>query len=224
MLLLRKNNHCSSIAYTYSEPVVFYEYTFDTSVRAHEEGILNVLVTAGYINEKPLRKLCSVVDAANVDLKGFQDSYYRDICMGTLKPVLDALIVMKAEGIFVEVTNLVVPTLNDDISRIGEMCVWIRDNLGDDTPLHFSRFYPIYRLRNLPLTPVNTLIKARNKAMDSGLKYVYIGNVPQNEGENTICPGCGKIVIKRKGYWIENNAVSNGKCSYCGYKIAGIWG
>ncbi|MDP8219665.1 MAG: hypothetical protein P9M03_13175, partial [Candidatus Theseobacter exili] len=178
---------------------------------------------AGYINKKPLKELCKVADAANVDLKSFEDSYYRKICAGTLKPVLDGLIVMKEEGVFVEITNLIVPTLNDDMGLIKKMCTWIRENLGGDTPLHFSRFYPIYRLRNLPLTPVKTLVAARETAMSEGLKYVYIGNAPGNAGENTVCPGCNKTVVERRGYMVMKNFVKNGTCGYCGYEISGIW-
>ena len=218
-----QRENCSTIAYTYSESIVFYEYVIDTSKLARQKNIRNVLVTAGYINKDPLRELCSVADAANVDLKSFEDSYYRKVCSGTLKPVLDGLCIMKEEGVFVEITNLIVPTLNDDMDQIKKMCVWIKRNLGEDTPVHFSRFYPVYRLRNLPLTPVETLQEARETAMSAGLRYVYIGNVPGSSGENTVCPGCKKTVIERKGYMVLQMAVENGTCRYCGHAISGIW-
>ena len=214
---------CSSIAYTYSEPVIFYEYVEDTSLLAREEGIRNIMVTAGFINREPLRRLCKVVDGANVDLKGFTEKYYREVCFGNLKTVLDTLVTMREEGLVLEVTNLVVPTLNDDMDQINSMCRWIARNLGEDVPLHFSRFYPTYKLKKLPPTPARTLERARKTAQDAGLKYVYIGNVPGNAGEDTFCPSCGKSVIDRHGYRILSNHVVNGKCGFCGEKIYGLF-
>jgi len=218
-----ESSRCSSIAYTYSEPVIFYEYVEDTSLLAKERGIRNIMVTAGFINREPLRRLCQVVDGANVDLKGFTEKYYREVCFGNLKTVLDALVTMREEGVVLEVTNLVVPTLNDDMDQISRMCKWMVRELGEEVPLHFSRFYPTYKLKDLPPTPALTLEMARNTAQDAGLKYVYIGNVPGNQGEDTFCPSCGRLVIDRLGYRILANHVVNGKCRFCGEEIYGLF-
>jgi pyruvate formate lyase activating enzyme len=215
---------CQSISYTYSEPNIFFEYVMDAAALARDGGLKNVLVTAGYINPDPQRELCRLVDAANVDLKGFTEAFYQDICSGKLKPVLDALVLYKEEGVWLEVTNLLLPTLNDDDVQIRKMCRWLLDNLGDDVPLHFSRFYPMYRLKNLPPTPVETLDRARNTALDVGLKYVYVGNVPGHEGGNTYCPQCGRVVIGRIGYSLTQMNLENGRCRFCQEEISGVWG
>ena len=215
---------CRSIAYTYSEPVVFYEYTYDTCALAEERGLKNVLVTAGFINENPLKELCRVSHGANVDLKGFTEDYYLKVCDGRLKTVLNTLVIMKEQGVWVEITNLIVPTLNDDLKKIREMCRWIYRNLGPDVPLHFSRFFPRYRLRHLYPTPVSTLVRAAEIAREEGLNYVYVGNVVGTDWEDTHCPGCGKKIIDRYGYRILRYKLKeNGRCDYCGYKIAGVW-
>jgi pyruvate formate lyase activating enzyme len=215
---------CSMVAYTYTEPLTFYEYTLDTSLVAKEYNLKNVLVTAGYLNKKPLKKLYSVVDAANVDLKFFDDQMYRKITTATLMPILDALVLAKEMDVWLEVTHLIIPTLNDDFFLIEKMCKWIKNNLGDDVPLHFSRFYPHYLLKNLPPTPVDTLRKAREVAKSVGLKFVYIGNVWGIDAENTYCPYDGKLLIRRVGYSIlQYNLTSEGKCKYCGNYIAGRW-
>ncbi len=213
---------CRSIAYTYNDPIVFYEYMYDTSVLARKQGLKNVMVTAGYINEKPLRELCPVIDASNVDLKGDAD-YYREVCRGTLPPILKTLEVMREMGVWVEITNLIVPTLNDQPEKLKWLTGWIYDHLGPDVPLHFSRFHPMYKLRNLPPTPVETLKTARQIALDGGLHYVYTGNVPGLEGESTFCPGCGKKIIGRIGFQILENNLKNGTCGSCGETIPGIW-
>ncbi len=212
-----------SIAYTYSEPVIFYEYMIDTARLAKKKGIKGVLVTAGYINEEPLKELCKYIDGANVDLKGFTDEYYIPVCQGEVKYVLETLKITQREGVWLEVTNLIVPTLNDDMKTIKKMCQWLRENLGPEVPLHFSRFQPMYKLRNLHRTPVATLERARNIALEVGLHYVYIGNVPGHEGENTYCPQCKKILIQRRGFSILQNNLKDGHCRYCGHKIAGVW-
>ncbi|MCP4700003.1 MAG: AmmeMemoRadiSam system radical SAM enzyme [Gammaproteobacteria bacterium] len=215
---------CNSIAYTYSEPIVFYEYMYDTSVSAHAQGLKNVMITAGYINPKPLRRLCKVLDATNTDLKSFDDQFYRSNCTATLKPVLDALVIFREEGVWVEVTNLVIPTLNDDLSMIRRMARWIRDELGAGTPLHFSRCHPMYRMRNLPSTPTETLVRARNEAMDAGLEYVYIGNLFGHEAESTRCPRDNTLLIQRIGYKIQTyNLLDDGRCPVCREIIPGVW-
>jgi pyruvate formate lyase activating enzyme len=216
------NYKCKSIAYTYTEPTAFYEYMYDTAVIAKKEGVKNTMHSCGYINEKPLRKLSKYLDAADLDLKAFTEEFYQNISGGMLKPVLNSLVVLKEEGVWLEITNLVIPTLNDDMKKIKEMCRWIHKNLGPDVPLHFSRFFPQYKLNNLPPTPVDTLTDARKTAMDAGLKFVYIGNI-RHEGESTFCPKCKKILIERMGYFIKQNNIKNGKCSFCGTSIPGVW-
>lgn len=219
-----QKENCRAIAYTYNEPVIYYEYVWETARLAREKGIKNVLVTAGYINPKPLRKLAAYIDASNTDLKSFENSFYQKYCGGTLKPVLDALVIQREEGIWVEVTNLIIPAQNDDISIIRNMCIWIKNNLGDYTPVHFSRFHPQYKARNLPPTPLETLITARKEALDVGLKYVYIGNIISSGSGDTMCPGCGALIIGRIGYRItEFKLNDNGACLYCNTAIKGVW-
>jgi len=220
---LAVKEHCLSIAYTYTDPIVYYEYTYDSARLAHEKGLRNVLVTAGYINPEPWRKLLKFIDAANIDLKGITDDFYRNVCSGTLKPVQDALIIAKASGVLVEVTNLIVPTLNDKGEQIGELVRWIKTNLGADTPMHFSRFFPRYKMRHLPPTSAETLDSARQIAKSEGLRYVYIGNISSKEGQNTYCPGCGGLVIKRVGYYVPQNRLEEGCCPDCGHRIYGVW-
>ena len=212
-----------SLAYTYTDPIIYYEYTYDTAKLAREAGIRNVLVTAGYINEEPWIRLLKYIDAANIDLKGITDDFYRDVCSATLKPVQNALMVAKACGVLVEVTNLVVPTLNDKPEQIRELSRWVRANLGDETPLHFSGFYPRYKMQHLPPTSLETLEAAREIAISEDLKYVYVGNVRSKEGENTYCPGCKKLLIERSGYTILRNELKDGCCPGCSKEIYGVW-
>jgi pyruvate formate lyase activating enzyme len=213
---------CKSIAYTYTEPTVFYEYMYDTSVIARQYGVRNTVHTCGYINEKPLRALSKYLDAVCVDLKAFTEGFYAKLCGGRLKPVLDSLVVLKEENIWVEITNLVIPTHNDDMTEISDMCRWIVKTLGPDVPLHFSRFFPHYKLKNLPPTPLETLLNARKTAHDAGIRYVYIGNI-RSSAENTHCPECGKLLIERIGYHVRRNNITGGKCRFCGTAIAGLW-
>ena len=217
-------NNCESIAYTYSEPITFYEYTYDSSVLARQAGIKNVLVSAGYINREPLLKLCKVTDAANIDLKSFSDEIYLKLNAGKLQPVLDTLVTMKNEGVWLEITNLVVPSWTDDLEMIKRMCGWLAKNGFTEIPLHFSRFQPMHKLTQLPPTPVNTLKSARDIAIQEGLKHVYIGNVPGLGSESTICPKCSKVVIERRGYSVIQNNLQNGKCRFCTSPVAGVWG
>ncbi len=170
-----------------------------------------------------MKALCKVLDAACIDLKGFTEEYYRSITEGTLQPVLETLKTLKGEGVHVEIVNLVVPTKNDDMDQIRQMCRWIKEELGSDTPIHFSRFYPMYKLRNLPPTPVPTLERARKVGLSVGLEYVYIGNVPGHEGENTYCSKCKELVIQRIGYRIRQKNLIGAKCKYCGHALPGIW-
>jgi pyruvate formate lyase activating enzyme len=212
-----------SIAYTYVEPTIFYEYMLDVGNLVRKFGLLNVYHSNGFINPAPLKNLCKVLDAANIDLKGFTENFYRELCAGDLNPVLETLKTLKKEKVHLEITNLIIPTKNDDLSAIREMCLWIRRELGADTPIHFSRFYPLYKLRSLPPTPVSTLDKAREVALSAGLEYVYVGNIPGHVGESTFCPNCKRMIIQRTGYMVGEVNLKNGKCRYCGKPIPGIW-
>lgn len=212
-----------SIAYTYSEPIVFFEYTVDTARLAREKGLKNVLVTAGYIEEIPVRELCEVIDAANVDLKAITEDFYREVCGGRLEPVQRTLTVMQEMGVWLEVTNLIVPTLNDTPEAIKALIDWMLQALGPDVPLHFSRFQPMYKLANLPPTSVETLTAAREAALSAGVHFPYVGNVPGHEGNNTYCPSCGVLLVGRFGFLVTEYNIRDGLCGECGQKIAGVW-
>lgn len=214
---------CPTIAFTYAEPTVFYEYMLDTARLARARGIRSVVVSAGYINPGPLRALCAAVEAIKIDFKGFSESFYERVCGATLEPVLEGLKIIREEGVHLEIVNLVVPTLNDADEQLRGLCRWIVDHLGPDVPTHFTRFYPMYKLQNLSPTPVKTLEKARAIAKEAGIHYAYIGNVPGHEGNNTFCPHCGKRVIAREGFAVLSNQIVQGKCAFCGYPIPGIW-
>jgi pyruvate formate lyase activating enzyme len=217
-------NECMSIAYTYSEPISFYEYVYDTATIAHSKGVKNVFISNGYINDEPLKKLAPYLDAANINLKSFSDSVYLKLNAGKLQPVLNTLKTLKEQNVWLEITNLVVPSWTDDFEMIKKMCNWLAINGFTEIPLHFSRFQPLYKLTQLPATPLQTLLKAREIAESEGIKYVYIGNVPSAGLENTKCPKCNKIVIERKGFEIISMHIKTGKCSYCGAGINGVWG
>ncbi len=220
---LARESGTKSIAYTYSEPTIFYEYMLDCARLAHEKGLRNVYHSNGFINEEPLRELSKYLDAANIDLKGFTEDYYATMSSGSLAPVLRTLKVLKEEGVHLEITTLVIPGQNDDPATIGAMCEWIVGNLGPDVPLHFSRFHPQHKLQNVPPTPVETLEMARNIALEKGLKYVYIGNVPGHPANSTYCPVCGAEIIHRVGYSVEMRGLVDGACSACGAAIPGVW-
>ncbi len=211
-----------SLSYTYSDPIAFYEYAYDTSLKARENNLRNILVTAGYFQPQPLKDLCRLIDAAHVDLKSFNDDFYKKVCGATLKPVLQSLEILRQQGVWVEIIRLVVPKLSDDLNDIGRMCRWIVQNLGPDVPLHLSRFYPAYKLSMLPPTSVKKLSQAQQIAQAEGLHYVYIGNVPQLSQQNTVCPSCRGVVLERNGYQVVSNRIREGKCG-CGYAIAGVW-
>jgi len=212
-----------TLAYTYSEPVVFYEYMHDTAARGRRQGIGSAMISNGYIREEALRQLCRHLTAVKVDLKAFTETFYAEQCAGHLDPVLATLDVLKDVGIHTEVVVLLIPTLNDSAEEIGRMAKWLMEHMGPDVPVHFSRFHPTYRVMNLPPTPVATLDRARKTCMDAGLRYVYIGNVPFTEGGHTYCPGCGKTVIKRVGYRTDASGLKDGACAACGRKIPGVW-
>ena len=212
-----------SISFTYNEPTVYYEYMLDIAKLARKRGLKTVWVTSGYINPEPLRLLADYLDVARIDLKGFSEDFYQKLAGASCAPVLETLKIAKEKKLHIEVVNLIIPTYNDNPDEIKSMCVWIKENLGADTPLHFTRFFPNYKLTNLPPTPVETLERARKIARDAGLNFVYIGNVPGHEGENTYCPRCKKILIKRVGYTVVENNIINGRCKFCHRKIPGLW-
>jgi pyruvate formate lyase activating enzyme len=218
-----KRNSCSSIAYTYSEPVTFYEYVYETASLARKAGIKNIIKSNGYINAEPLKKLCTVIDGANIDLKAFNESTYLKLTGGKLQPVLDSLKIYRDLGIWLEITNLIIPSWSDNMNEIRNMCRWLSDNGFKNTPIHFSRFYPLHKLEQLPPTPVEILGNAYNIAKEEGLKYVYTGNMPGNEISDTKCPSCNSPLVVRNGYRIASNTLAAGKCNKCGYKVEGVW-
>ena len=217
------NSKSKSIAYTYSEPIAFFEYTYDTAKIARSKGLKNVLISNGYINTAPLEDLCQYLDAANINLKSFDNSIYMKLNAGTLQPILNTLRTLKEKNIWLEITNLLVPTWTDKADMIQKMCDWLVKNGFQDSPLHFNRFFPMYKLQTLPSTPVEFMEKARNIALNAGMKYVYLGNVPGHPGVNTYCPKCKKTLIERKGYTIGLFNIQKGSCKFCGEKIAGRW-
>lgn len=214
---------CPVIAYTYTEPVVFYEYMVDTAKTARSSGLKNVVVTGGHINKEPLQELVEKVDAIKIDLKAFNQKFYSDYVRGELKPVLEAIKTVAQSNVWLEIVYLVIPTLNDSQKEIKELSQWLMNEIGPDVPLHFSRFFPTYLLKNLPPTPVSTLERCRKIAQNEGIHYVYIGNVPGHEGENTYCPFCGKLLIQRRGFEIRQFNLQDGKCPQCQKNIPGEW-
>jgi pyruvate formate lyase activating enzyme len=212
-----------SIAYTYSEPTTFFEYMLDTARLARNVGLDNLWVSNAYINPEPLLELCKVLDAATLNLKSFDDDTYRKLNGGRLQPVLDTFKTLHAEGVHFEMINLVVPGYTDREDRVKAMCSWILENLGPDHPLHFLRFFPHYKLDRLPPTPVSTLTRFRELAMQQGIRYVYVGNVPRHEGNHTYCHNCKKRLIERQGYVIPTDNLAQGRCKFCGTQIPGVW-
>lgn len=214
---------CGAVSFTYNEPTVFYEYMFDIAALAKEAGLRALFHTNGGMNRAPLLALLEVMDAVTVDLKAFTEEFYREVSQSSLSPVLRTLETIREAGKHLEIVNLVIPTLNDNPEDTRRMCAWIKANLGDDVPLHFTRFFPAYKLQRLPPTPVETLETAAEIADAEGLKFVYIGNVPGHPRNSTYCPKCGEIVIARVHFAVLENRVSNGKCAACGCLIPGIW-
>lgn len=212
------------VAYTYTEPLTYLEYVCDCARACREAGVKNVLVTAGYVNPRPLADLLPHLDAANVDLKSFSDEVYRAVSHARLSPVLATLEQLRDAGVWVEVTNLVIPGLNDLEPMIRAMCTWLAGHGFADSPLHFSRFFPHHRMQDVPPTPVGTLLRARATARDCGLRHVYIGNVDLPGAEDTCCPSCGTVLLRRSGYHVEPQCRFSGRCPACGELIAGVWG
>lgn len=217
------NGGCRSISYTYTEPTVFFEFAYETAKLASDKGIRNVFVTNGYMTAEALELINPYLDAANVDLKAFTDKYYRELCGAKLEYVRATLKSMKSLGVFVEVTTLIVPGLNDDPDELKDLAGFIAQDLGIDTPWHISRFHPTYKLLDRPSTPVKTLTMAREIGLAAGLKYVYTGNVPGIAAENTFCYSCGETVIERRGFQVGKLRVKDGCCAKCGALVDGVW-
>ena len=217
-----KEYRCRSISYTYTEPTIYFEYAYEIALLASQEGIKNIFVTNGYMTEEALRTIRPYLDAANVDLKSFQKKFYREVCGARLEPVLENLKLMRQMGIWVEITTLVIPTLNDSDKEFEEIAQFIV-SLGPEVPWHISAFHPTYKMTNLPRTPASLLLRAREIGMRAGLQYVYCGNIPGEEGEDTLCPHCGRRVIERMGFRIVKNELMNGECRHCHSKIDGVW-
>jgi len=218
-----KRSGAPSIAYTYSEPITFFEYMIDTARLARDNKLHNLLISNGYINRKPLLALCEVLDGANVNLKSLSDAIYRKLNGGRLDPVLNTFKTMHEQGVHFEMTNLVVPGYTDETEMIKQMCQWILTHLGPNYPLHFLRFFPKYKLDRLPPTPLSTLIRFRKLAMSEGVRYVYVGNVSFPEGNNTYCHNCKKLLVERIGYFIPSYHMDENRCKYCKTVIPGRW-
>lgn len=219
---LAKEYRCRSISYTYTEPTIYFEYAYETAVLASREGIKNIFVTNGYMTEDALRAIQPYLDAANVDLKSIQEKFYREVCGARLRPVLENLRLMRQLGIWVEITTLVIPTLNDSDKEFEEIAQFVL-SLGPEVPWHISAFYPTYKMLTPPRTPASSLHRAREIGMKAGLRYVYCGNIPSEGGEDTFCPGCGRSVIERIGFRVVKNDLVSGACSHCHTKLDGVW-
>ncbi|MDO8426406.1 MAG: AmmeMemoRadiSam system radical SAM enzyme [Deltaproteobacteria bacterium] len=212
---------CSSISYTYTEPTIFFEYAYDTGVLAKERGLKNVFVTNGYMTTECLDELKDVLDAANVDVKSFSENFYRKVCGATLAPVLKSVERMRELGVWVEVTTLVIPTLNDSESELREIAKWIY-RTDRSIPWHISAFHPAYKLNKLPPTPASKIQRAREIGLEEGLKYVYTGNIPGQEGESTFCYNCKRLLIERYGFTVKKNLIAGSRCPYCDFLIDGV--
>jgi pyruvate formate lyase activating enzyme len=217
------SRHAPVIAFTYNEPTVFMEYLADTASAARKQKLRCVMVSCGFMNPEPLSEMCRLLDAIKIDLKGFSPDFYRNVCKAELQPVLNSIRQIAKSGIHLEIVNLVVPTLNDSEKMLRGLVDWILGEIGPEVPIHFTRFHPDYQLLNLPPTPVATLERFRNFAMAKGIRYAYVGNVPNHPGNHTYCPRCGKAIIERSSIFIKNLYMDHGCCRYCGKEIAGVW-
>ncbi len=212
-----------SLAFTYNEPTIWGEYVIDIAQAAHERGLNTVMVSNGYVTREAFFDIYQHIDAANIDLKGFTEGFYSKVTLTHLQPVLDTLRWLRHETeVWFEITNLIIPTLNDDQDELRRLCGWVLENLGDDVPLHFTAFHPDFKLTDKPPTPPETLHRARALAMHMGLKYVYEGNI-FSEGGNTLCPGCKRVIVRRSWHSILKTDLRDGACKHCGTHIAGVF-
>lgn len=211
------------IAFTYNEPTVQTEYLLDVARAGREKGIRSVIVSCGFMNEAPLAEMCGILSAVKIDLKGFSPGFYREVSKAELAPVLRTIKQVARSGIHLEIVNLVVPTLNDSEKMLQGLADWVTGEIGQDVPIHFTRFHPDYQLQNLPPTPVATLERAREIAMKKGIRFAYVGNVPGHPGNDTRCPKCAKVVIGRRGFFVSESNLSGGRCRFCGQSIPGVW-
>lgn len=223
ILALCHSEGVNSISYTYTEPTVFYEYMYDIAAMAKKQNIANIMVSNGYINTAPLNDLAPLIDAANIDIKTFDVSLHQKLTKGYPEAVQNTLLALKNQGVWIEMTNLLIPDWTAQPQHIEKMCQWLVENGFHQYPLHFNRFSPMYKLPHVKATPVSDLEKAREIALDKGMNYVYIGNVPGHNAMHTICPGCQKTVVKRTPFRLLENKLVNGCCPFCNEKIAGVW-
>ena len=219
VVALAKSHGCRGVAWTYNEPTIWHEYTLDTAKLVKKAGLYTVYVTNGYIEEDPLKEIAQYLDAMNIDVKAFHEDFYKKICKARLAPVLQTCEQAKHLGIHLELTYLVIPGFNDAFDEITGFCQWVKEKLGADTPVHFSRFHPEYKMSNTPETPTSTLLGAYAKAKDAGLQYVYLGNIPHGNYDNTVCPSCGSLLVERLGFSAYLRGITKGKCSRCGAAI-----
>jgi pyruvate formate lyase activating enzyme len=223
MVEVARKQRCSLIAGTYSEPTVFVEYLLDVAREGNKHGLRTTMISAGYIAREPLIDICREVAAIKIDLKSMRDEFYRTNCSGALQPVLDSIELVKKQNVWLEIVYLVIPTLNDSEAEIRDLARWVKGHVGADVPLHFSRFHPQYRLKNLPPTPYETISRCYEIARDEGLHFVYAGNVPGHPAHSTQCPKCGKLLVSRQAFQVREMHIEKGRCQYCQEVIPGIW-
>lgn len=216
---IAKRYKCDGVAWTYNEPTIWYEFTYDASIEAKKEGLYTCYVTNGFIEPEPLEKISPYLDAMNIDVKSFSNDFYKKTCKAKLQPVLDTCTLAKKLGIYVELTNLIIPGNNDSEAEIKKFCKWVVDSLDENTPIHFSRFHPDYKMTDSIATPISTLTRAYEIAKEEGIRYVYLGNVPHGDYENTYCSECGELLIERIGFSTRNHFVKDGKCPKCNLAI-----
>ncbi len=216
-------SNCKSISYTYTEPTIFFEYAYDTGTLAREKGLRNVFVSNGFMTPECLDKAGDFLDAANIDLKSFQDSFYRELCGARLNPVLESIKEIKKQGVWLELTTLLIPERNDSVEELRDIAGFIAGEVGRDTPWHITRFHAAYKFNNSHPTPLETLRRAREIGLEAGLKYVYVGNVAGDSGEDTICTRCGRVLVERSGFSVSRNEIKEGRCPNCGLEIGGVW-
>ncbi len=214
-----RDSGCKSISWTYNEPAIWHEYTYDSAVLAKKAGLKTIYVTNGYITEEALRRIAPYLDAYRVDIKSFSEDFYKKICGARLAPVLESTRLARELGMHIETVTLIIPTKNDSIDEIIRIVRWVHDNLGPDTPMHFTRFHPMYRMEDTYSTPVETLERAYDIAKNEGMRFVYTGNVPGHKYENTYCPKCNNLLIERKGFGVGEIRMRDGKCQECGERI-----